>query len=274
MTRRMYNVVFIGGGNMTCSIIQGLLANGYHPSYISVAEHNLAQRNFLFQRYGVNVAANMAEWVNKTEVAILAVKPQGAKTVCQEVGKYLGRQLPMIISVMAGVTTTILTEWLGESFAIVRAMPNLPAAVGEGATGLYANDIASTKQQDIAESLLSTIGITAWVTKEEDMNTITALSGSGPAYYLYFMEIMQAAAIKMGLNEEIAEEFAIQTAYGAAKFARYSGHNLALLREQVTSKNGTTEAALNLMKSSNLSVILEEALQAAAKRALELSQAN
>lgn len=268
----MHNIVFIGGGNMACSIIEGLLSSGYHPSYISVAEHNSARRDFLSQKYRVNVAANMAEWVRKVEVVIIAVKPQGAKAVCQEVGKYVECQLPMIISVMAGITTTTLSEWIGEGFAIMRAMPNLPAAVGEGATGLYANDMSSTHQQQLAESLLATVGITGWVTKEEDINTITALSGSGSAYYFYFMEIMQAAAIKMGLDAAIAKEFAIQTAYGAAKFAKGNQQDLAILKDQVTSKNGTTDAALNVMKSNNLSGILEEALQAAAKRALELSQ--
>lgn len=256
---------------MARAIVRGLLQNGYNSSLLHVVDRNLEKRE-VFANWKVQVAATPEAFLKEADIVCLAIKPQGAEMLCQELQTHLQKSHALILSIMAGVNTSNLNAWLGEHLAVVRAMPNTPGAIEKGATGLYATGKVNNFQKDMIEGVFKTIGITAWFDTETDLNTITALSGSGPAYYFYFMEAMQAAAEKMGIAPEIAKAFTIQTAYGAAKLAAMSPESLAVLRQQVTSKKGTTAAALECLEKAHVAQSIEAAINAAAQRALELSR--
>jgi pyrroline-5-carboxylate reductase len=205
------------------------------------------------------------------DVIILSVKPQSAKEMCFQLQPFFHLQKTLIISVMAGLKIKTLNKWLGEKIPIIRAMPNTPALIGEGATGLFASKAVSNIQKQLAESLLSTIGIIAWLDHEKQIDAITALSGSGPAYFFYMIEAMQIAAKKLGLSEEISNIFSLQTAYGAAKLALNSDISTSALRGQVTSQGGTTEAALSVFQDAHFLSLIEKAMAAASDRSKKLS---
>ncbi len=264
-------ILFIGGGNMTRAMITGLLMHGFAAENIYVVDRNQDKRDFLSNTFKVHISENPHDFLSIANVVILSIKPQGAHDACTAFNDNLKKYAPLVISVMAGVTVGKLNEWLGGHLAIVRAAPNTPAMIQEGVTGLFANSQTTQIQRGIVEKIIGSMGIFAWVTEEKIMNAITALSGSGPAYYFYFMEIMQEIAITLGIPSQIAKNFAIQTGYGATKLALESGEDLAKLRAQVTSKKGTTEAALSVMKKRGLPLVFHDALTAAYDRALELS---
>jgi pyrroline-5-carboxylate reductase len=208
------------------------------------------------------------------DVVVLAVKPQVMRSVLEPLQSIAQKQRPLLVSVAAGIREASLNSWLGGNLPIVRCMPNTPALVQAGATGLYANPQVNKEQRSLAESILRTVGITLWFDDEAKLDTVTAVSGSGPAYFFLVMEAMQAAAESLGLKPDDAKLLVVQTALGAARLALESEQQPAELRKQVTSKGGTTEAALNQLNAGGLVPLFAEALKAAEERSKELAQAN
>jgi len=264
-------ITFIGGGNMARSLISGLLANGVNPQQIRVVDPNHEQRQ---QIAHMNVAtyASQAEAVTNSDVIVLAVKPQVMAQVAQELAAFAQHAKPLIVSIAAGIRCDDLARWLGGNIAIVRTMPNTPAMVQSGATGLFANAQTSQQQKGQAESIMRAVGITLWVNDEAQLDAVTALSGSGPAYFFFMMEAMMAAGEKLGLDTKTAQLLTVQTAFGAAKMAIESKVDPSTLRAQVTSPNGTTERAIATLSAQNFPNIMLEAMQAAQTRATELAQ--
>ncbi len=265
------NIGFIGGGNMASSLIGGLIADGISPSQITVAEPNGDHRATLRAHFGVNVVDAAAKLLGHAEVIILAVKPQVIHEVCSAMSEQLKGHTPLFISVAAGIRVKDIDRWLGDEQAIVRSMPNTPALVRAGATGLFANGRVSKAQRELAESILRAVGVTIWVEDEAEIDIVTALSGSGPAYFFLIIELMQQSAQKLGLNEESSRLLALQTAFGAAKMALENSDDCATLRRKVTSPGGTTERAIGIMLDKNLDEIIDGALTGARDRARELA---
>ena len=259
---------FIGAGNMAGSLIRGMIGRGTPAANISIADLDSGKIDQLVAELGVVGSSNEAI-AKSADVIVLAVKPQVMGDVCKTLS-LVGRDV-LVISVAAGITLTPLQSWLGEDTAIVRCMPNTPALVGQGATGLFANANTSDAQKQIAEEMLNAVGISAWVNKEADIDAVTALSGSGPAYYFLFMEAMQDAAREMGLDDELVRKFAIQTALGAAILANESSDDVAELRRKVTSPGGTTERALQNFEAGGLRELVKQSLKAASDRSEELA---
>lgn len=267
------SVSFIGGGNMARSLIAGLLQSGWKAENIHISEPDAGNAALLKQMdSALDLCTSNASAVNKAHVAVFAVKPQVMESVVTELKTELQNGNPMLISIAAGVTTANLDKWSGSGLPIVRCMPNTPAMVGSGATGLYANSKVSTSQKEIAESLLRAVGVTVWLDTESQLDAVTALSGSGPAYHFLVMEAMQAAGEALGLSEETAQLLSLQTAFGAAKLALESPDDFATLRRKVTSPGGTTEQAINTLEERQLRDIFLQAMQAAARRSEELSK--
>ena len=264
-------LLFIGGGNMAQAIIAGLIKNNYPAQNIFVVDRNENKCAFFEESYGIKASLTIEPLVSLADVIFLCVKPQGAQTTCESIQPLIANKKSLIISVMAGITIEKLNLWLGEHLSIIRTMPNTPSFVQKGATGLFALSSVSDAHKKMAEFLLQAIGITAWLKQESDLNIIIALSGSAPAYYFYFVELMRKISIEMGLSSEVADAFAIQTIYGAAELAHRHEKDVIELRQQVTSKKGTTDAAIRSMESNKLELILREAMQAAIHRAEELS---
>jgi len=264
-------LAFIGGGNMASCLIGGLIADHVRPDNITVADHNAATLKQLRSRFGVNTEADNGAAIKHADVVVLAVKPQVLKSVAEELAALVQQQRPLIVSVAAGITSADLSRWLGDNVAVVRAMPNTPALVNSGATGLFANAQVSDVQRDTAESILRAVGLVVWVDNELQMDTVTALSGSGPAYFFRIMESLQAAAVKLGLSEETAQLLTLQTALGAAKMALESEDSVSRLREKVTSPGGTTEQGLGIMEQENIDDLLYLVLKAAQERSRELA---
>jgi pyrroline-5-carboxylate reductase len=264
------SIAFIGGGNMAGSLIGGLIADGYSRTLLSVADADAEKRRQLGERFGIRTCASNTEAVAGAAVIVIAVKPQVVEQVARELAPALtGEQL--VISVAAGIRTTTLSAWFGD-VPIVRAMPNTPALVQSGATALYAILSAGAGHRETAESIMRAVGLTQWIEDETLMDVVTALSGSGPAYFFLFMELLEEEACRLGLEPGIARLLTIQTAFGAAKMALESPlHSPGELREQVTSPGGTTERALQVLHDGDLGNLLGRALQAARDRAIELS---
>lgn len=257
---------FVGAGNMASSLVGGLIASGVDASTIAVVDVNADACQTVSKRFGVNTSTELGSIKNGAAV-VIAVKPNIVETVC----KSLAAQQPsLVVSVAAGVTTTAMNHWLPDNTAIVRCMPNTPALLGLGATALYATGACSAQQREQSEALLATAGTIRWVTKESDLDAITALSGSGPAYFFYLIEHMANAAESLGLDAELSREFAIETAFGAASMARSREHPPHVLRENVTSKGGTTAAALAVFDQKGLPELITKAMRAAQERAAEL----
>jgi pyrroline-5-carboxylate reductase len=221
--------------------------------------------------YGVERAADGGAAVAGAEAVILAVKPQQMRAVCLALAPQMDRSPPLVISVAAGIPHAALARWFGASVPVVRTMPNRPALNGFGATGLYAPASVGAAHRALAESIMAAVSSTVWVEHESQMDTVTALSGSGPAYFFLFMEALEAAAHERGLPTEIAHKLTLETAFGAAQMARQSEESLAVLREQVTSKGGTTAAALEVLDAAGLKAIVAHAVAAADRRSAELA---
>lgn len=269
------NICFIGGGNMASAMIGGLLGKGFGAKNISVVEIDTTNRERL-QSLGINVLAQQApQTISTCQVVVLAVKPQQIK----EVAIQLGPNLPagaIVISIAAGIGTKSLAGWLGnqnQGFVLVRAMPNTPAMVGAGVTGLFSvpsKAILTRQQLEHIENIIASAGSFVWVLGEEDMDAVTAVSGSGPAYFFYFIEALEQAGIELGLPAQTSRKLALETALGAAKLAHESPEDPATLRARVTSKNGTTERALLSMESNHVKQHIITAAKAAAARAREM----
>jgi pyrroline-5-carboxylate reductase len=261
---------FIGGGNMACSLIGGLIADGCIPQHIWVSEPQPERRAALQQQFGIRTTASNPETAAASQTLVLAVKPQMMATVVKEVAAVVAANRPLIVSIAAGVRETAIRAWLGYDASIVRAMPNTPALVRTGATTLYANPHVNSDEENRAESVLRSVGITLWLSDEALLDAVTALSGSGPAYLFLVMEIMEGAARKMGLPAETARLLTLQTAFGTAKMALESEYDVAALRAQVTSPGGTTERAIDVLERGGLADLFTAALVAARNRAQEL----
>ncbi|MBL4798670.1 MAG: pyrroline-5-carboxylate reductase [Oleispira sp.] len=270
----MSNICFIGGGNMATSLIGGLIAQGHPAGSISVSDPNESQRQQLIEQYSINAFADSGPAMAGADIVVLAVKPQVMKAVATSVALAIekGAKQPLFVSIAAGINLYSLQIWLGQKQAIVRCMPNTPSLIQLGASGLFANEHTSKVQRNLAETVLKAAGIVQWVQSEAEIDAVTAVSGSGPAYYFLLMEAMIDAGIELGLSRETASELTIQTAIGAAQMAKESDVDTAELRRRVTSPGGTTEQAINTFESAHLRDIVKAALNAANRRSGELAE--
>lgn len=259
---------FIGAGNMASSLIGGLISSGAKPENISVVDINADACQALEKRFGISSATDIAN-IKVGASIVIAVKPNIVETICSDLA---AKQPALVVSVAAGVLSRSMAQWIEVPTPIVRCMPNTPSLLGLGATALFANELCTNQHKEEAQALLSTAGKTQWVQSEDELDAITALSGSGPAYFFYLIEHMAKAAEKLGLDPSLAREFAIETAFGAASMARTQEHAPDVLRKNVTSKGGTTAAALAVFDEQALNKTIETAMQAAHDRAKELGQ--
>lgn len=264
-------ITFIGCGNMGQSLIGGLIADGYPADLLCGSDIDAAQRQQVSGRYGIETLEDNQRAVQGADIVVLAVKPQLVKQTLRPLCDELARNKPLLLSVAAGIRLQDLSRWAGNRLAIVRAMPNLPSLIQAGAAALCANQHVDSRQRDNAEAIMRAVGITIWLEEEGLIDAVTALSGSGPAYFFYIMEIMENAAHDLGLNKEKARILTLQTALGAAKMALESKHDPATLRKQVTSPGGTTERALQVLHAGDFAGLFTQAIKAACARAGELA---
>ena len=283
----MPTIGFIGGGNMAKSLIGGLITAGISPSDITVAEPDSIQRQSLEHTYKINSSDDNNATL-KCDIVLLAVKPQLLKTVCEQLDTNRLNSNPggsqestLFISIAAGVKSTDIDHWLNHNgsseqdykqHAIVRCMPNTPSLLQCGAAGLFANDIVSDQQKQQAENIMKAVGIVIWVSSEDQLNAVTAVSGSGPAYFFLLMEAMQQAGETLGLSADVAQKLVLQTALGASRMAIESDTSAAELRKNVTSKGGTTEQAILSFQSDHFHTIVLNALTAANNRSISLAE--
>lgn len=262
-------ISFFGGGNMASAMIAGLLARGHTAAEISVIEIDAAACARLTERFGVATTSNPEDAL-KARLIVLAVKPQQLEALAQSLSGRLTGQL--IFSIAAGVTTAALSRWLGGYTNVVRAMPNTPAQIQAGLTGLYALAQVSADDRAAADALARAIGEVVWLPREADIDAITALSGSGPAYVFYFLEAMQEAAQRLGFDAALARRISQQTFIGASRLAEASDEDPGSLRARVTSKGGTTERAIASLEAAQVKAHFIAAIEAAHARAVELRQ--
>ena len=266
----MTTIAFIGSGNMAGAIIGGLVENGFDKQSLWASDPSQDRINELTNTLGIQGTMNNITAIEQADVVILAIKPQVMEAVLSPLKEALQEKKPLIISVAAGINLHSINAWTGGDLAIVRCMPNTPALVQQGASGLYANQQVSENQKVISEQILNAVGMSVWVNEETQLDAVTAVSGSGPAYFFLFMEAMIEAGTKLGLSAETAKELTLKTALGAATMASNSSDSPSELRKKVTSPNGTTEKAINSFIHQDLSKIVETALQAANDRSVEL----
>lgn len=264
-------IAFIGAGNMAKAIIGGLLAEGFKRINIVASGPRQETLDRVAAEYGINVTTDNQAAASTADVVVLAVKPQMLKEVCQGLADSLAHK-PLIISLAAGITTESMASWLGGDQAIVRCMPNTPSQLRVGASGLFANAHVSAAQKSTANTILGAVGIVQWVDDEALINPVTAVSGSGPAYFFLVMEAMIDAGVELGLSRESATELTLQTALGAAILAKQSAEDVAVLRRRVTSPKGTTEQAINSFENDQIRAMFSRAMTACSNRAVELSE--
>jgi pyrroline-5-carboxylate reductase len=262
-------ITFIGGGNMAKSLIGGLIDTGFSAENIRVSDINPEPMaaHFPVEQYTDNNKA-----IINSDVVVFAVKPQVLSEVAKSLSAFLPQKKPLFISIVAGVRIVDLERWLGSNLAIVRVMPNTPALVQSGASALFANRYVTEYQKELAENILRAVGLTIWLDDELQMDAVTALSGSGPAYFFLLMEVLEKAGVNLGLPQKTARLLTLQTAFGAAKMALSSGENVKNLRAKVTSKGGTTEQAVAVLEEGELQALFNRALQAAQQRAVDLAK--
>ena len=264
-------IAFIGGGNMARSLVGGLVARGQAPASLRVAEPVPTLRAALAAEFGVQACATAAEAVEGAGTWVLAVKPQVMREVCASLADLAQAQRPLVVSIAAGITTAQIDAWLGGGQAVVRSMPNTPALVGAGATGLYANPAVDDGRRQWAETLMQATGITAWIAEEALMDAVTAVSGSGPAYVFLLAEALQAAGEAQGLPPDTARRLVVQTLLGAARMLDESREDAAVLRQRVTSPGGTTQAAIESFEAGGFRRLVDQAVAAATRRGRELA---
>ena len=264
-------LAFIGGGNMARSLIGGLIARGVPAGHIAVAEPVAAAREALQRDFGVSVGVDAASAAGSAEGVVLAVKPQVMRDVCAAMAPALAAE-SLVISVAAGITTAQLDSWLGGNRRVVRAMPNTPALLGAGAAGLFANARCGDADRRLAATVLGAVGLTAWIEDEALMDSVTALSGSGPAYLFLLAEAMADAAVRQGLPADTAHALTRQTLLGAARMLAEGDEDAPTLRARVTSPGGTTQAAIETFEAGGLHDLVQRALDAAQRRGVELAR--
>ena len=274
MTHDHSPIAFVGGGNMARSLIGGLIARGRPATSIRVAEPVDTLRAALVRDFGVAVFADNAQAVDAAGTWVFSVKPQVMRTVCEALAPVAQAARPLVVSVAAGITTTQLERWLGGTLDVVRAMPNTPAMLGAGVTGLFANPRVDAGDRARTQALLSAAGETVWIDDEARMDAVTAVSGSGPAYVFLLAEAMQAAGVAEGLSPDAARTLALQTILGAGRMLLESDVDAAELRRRVTSPNGTTHAAITTFEDGGFRDLVARAVHAATLRGKELSDAN
>ena len=264
-------IAFIGAGNMARSLIGGLVASGQPAATICATDPNPEQRAQISATFGIQAYADNTTAIAQADTVVLAVKPQIMRDVAETLASTVQARRPLVLSIAAGIRAADLENWLGGSLPLVRCMPNTPALIQSGATGLYANPRVSAEQRQRAQDIMATAGITVWVDDESLLDAVTALSGSGPAYFFLVMEALEQAGEKMGLEASVARQLALHTALGAAKMAIASDEGPAQLRTRVTSPGGTTERAISILQQGDLEALFERALQGAKTRCQELS---
>jgi pyrroline-5-carboxylate reductase len=263
-------IAFLGAGHMGRALISGLLRSGTRPEHLSVGESAGAARESLARELGIRATPDNLEAIAGAAVVVLAVKPQELAALLAPLAGTLAAERPLVVSVAAGVRLSALESWCGPGVAVVRAMPNRPALLGAGVAGLYAPPAVGAAQRHSAEQVLKAVGEVVWVPNEEALDTVTALSGSGPAYFFLLAELLAEAGTQLGLEERAAQRLAAATLYGAGLLAQSGDANLTRLRAEVTSRGGTTEAALRVLEGANLRATVTQALAAAAQRSREL----
>lgn len=269
----MTRIAFIGGGNMARSLIGGLLKTGVPTSSITVAEPRAEARQELGRDFGIACYAENQLAAAEADVLVLAVKPHIMPAIHAELRDTLSRQRPMLISIAAGVRIDQLERWFGHALAIVRCMPNTPALIGAGATGLFANRRVSPEQRAQAQHIMDAVGITRWVPDEALIDTVTGISGSGPAYFFAMVEALEDAAFAQGMSRETARALAAQTCLGAGRMLVETGEDPGVLRQRVTSPNGTTQAALESFAAEHFAQVIAHAVAAATRRGGEMAAA-
>ncbi|MDP2903409.1 MAG: pyrroline-5-carboxylate reductase [Methylovulum sp.] len=263
---------FIGGGNMASSLMSGLCASGHAPGQLWVSDINPDALAALAANLNVHTTPDNNAVINEVDVVVLSVKPQALKDVVKSIRARIMQKKILVISIAAGITQNNLSAWLGDDTAIVRCMPNTPALVLTGATVLHANSRVIGEQRDLAENIMRSVGIALWVDNEGDLDAVTAVSGSGPAYYFLMMEAMEKTAIDLGLSAETARLLVQQTALGAAKIALESAESPEQLRKRVTSPGGTTQQAIETFLQGGFTGLVAKALHAARDRSIEMSK--
>ncbi|HFD11568.1 MAG TPA: pyrroline-5-carboxylate reductase [Crenotrichaceae bacterium] len=266
-----YSIGFIGAGNMANSLINGLLATGFAAEDLWAADPDCTQLARLSGQQGIHTTSDNNVLVSHADVIVLAVKPQVIADVVRPLHEAIRERKALVISIAAGITATTLNRWLPD-VAVIRCMPNTPALVGKGMTGLFATVQVSDQQKQSAEMIMRAVGETVWLDDETLIDSVTAVSGSGPAYFFLMMEAMEDAAIKLGLSERTARLLVQQTALGAATMVAETGEAPAQLRRNVTSPGGTTEKALGIFEQHHYQSLIAEALQGARDRSVELSE--
>ncbi|MCY4051041.1 MAG: pyrroline-5-carboxylate reductase [Gammaproteobacteria bacterium] len=264
-------LAFVGGGSMARSLIGGLLANNYDPSLIRVSDPVSEQREALSNDFSVHILEDNLACIHDADVVIAAVKPQILKEVLISLHQHLDISSQFLISIAAGIRTDTMRYWISRDISLIRVMPNTPALIGCGASVLFANQNVKRSQKNIAENIMRAVGEVAWINNEDLLDAVTAISGSGPAYFFRIIEIMINSAKKNGLDPELSKNLVLQTALGAAQLAKASNLSASELRTQVTSKKGTTEAALNFLDNANIEALFEGAVSAAMIRSRELA---
>ena len=261
---------FIGAGNMAYALIKGLLNNGFDANQINISDPN---EELLLNRESelkVTTYSDNTSLLRNSDIIFFAVKPQVLSSVCLEL-KGVVKSKHLFVSIVAGIRSSDINRWLGGNFALIRTMPNTPALFQSGVTGLFANEVVDNEQKTLVSSILSSVGECFWVNEEKLIDAITAISGSGPAYFFLLMESMKQAGMALGLDEETANSLSIQTAYGASLMANKTGKDSRTLRTEVTSPNGTTQSAIESFQDQNFEGIVANATRAAYDRARELS---
>ncbi|KDE39712.1 Pyrroline-5-carboxylate reductase [Nitrincola lacisaponensis] len=265
-------ITFIGAGNMASAIFKGMLAQGYPPEAITATAREADHLDNLRQTLQIHVSGDNAVAVADADVIVLAVKPQVMQAVCREIADQVCQTRPLIISVAAGLQAETLNAWLGGGHAVIRCMPNTPSLVGAGASGLYALPGVLPAQREFADQLLSRVGLTEWVEQEALLDVVTAISGSGPAYFFMIFEMMEKAAVELGMPAAEARRLILQTGLGAVRMAQETGEEPAQLKRNVMSPNGTTERAIHTFEQEGMEVMFLKAMQACADRAAEMAR--
>ena len=264
-------IAFIGAGNMAAALIGGIKENGYQGTIIAT-DLDSGKLDQLANDFGISVTSDNDQAIAQADFVVLAVKPQVMKTVCEQLAPAVQKRKPVVVSIAAGLTADTLETWLGGDLAMVRCMPNTPALVQTGASGLFANDRVSAEQKALATRVFESVGIAVWVNTEAQLHAITAVSGSGPAYYFLFMEAMQKSAESLGLDPGTAAQLVAQTALGAARMVNETDDSPEQLRIKVSSPGGTTEQAIHSFEMDGLRNAVQQAMNACVRRSEEMAE--
>jgi len=267
-----YKVGFIGGGNMAKALVGGLTSSGYSSTKLSIAEPNSKQRAILQHDLpGVTITGSNDDVALAADCLVLAVKPQLMREVCQGLAESVQKKRPLIISVAAGTHSSDIDDWLGAELAVVRVMPNQPAMLLQGVSGLFANDLTTAEQRNQATEIISAVGSVVHVHDEDSIDAVTAISGTGPAYFYFLIDMMIRSAEEFGLDSQAAHKLVMDTAKGSAALAAVSGETMAAMIEHVRSPGGTTAAAFDVFDEESVREIFSRAFTAARDRAVLLA---